>query len=428
MRNRPGLARPRPTAWQRRAGRRGALLTVAAAASVLAAGCSGGTMAQAHTMARAHLAAGPAPSGPPPAGYAPWAEAENSATHTSAASRLGPRSGHVRWKRFLGGNVSEGPSVAASGTIYESNDAGVLFAINQSSGRILWRFSGGGPIGGDLSTTAAILPDGTIVWPGSRHTLFGLSPQGKKLWAVAVGGVPLSPVIASLSQLYVMTLSGVLFAIKVDGAKTAPRWTLKLGAESFGSPVIRSDGVIETTVDHSLVAVRDEGGSAKLLWRFTVPKRVEVSPAVAANGTTILGTNDGFEYGISSAGKQLWKDATNSPSYSSPAVTSTGTAYFGDNGGTMIVASVASGKVSRSLDATPGNTSPAANIWTAPLADSAGDVYYGTHGGGIYGYSPTGKQLFAIATGKTVASYPALTAAGDLLIGSDDGYLYSIGG
>ena len=176
MRNRPGLARPGPTAWQPRAGRRGALLTVAVAAGVLAAGCSGGTRAQ------AHLAVGPAPSGPPPAGYAPWAEAENSAAHTSAASRLGPRSGHVRWKRFLGGDVSEGPSVAASGTIYESNDAGVLFAISQSSGRVLWRFSGGGPIGGDLSTTAAILPDGTIVWPGSRHKLFGLSPQGKKLW------------------------------------------------------------------------------------------------------------------------------------------------------------------------------------------------------------------------------------------------------
>ena len=59
--------------------------------------------------------------------------------------------------------------------------------------------------------------------------------------------------------------------------------------------------------------------------------------------------------------------------------------------------------------------------------DSAGDVYYGTHGGEIYGYSPSGSRLFAIPTGKTVDSYPALSATGDLLIGSDNGYLYSIG-
>ena len=39
----------------------------------------------------------------------------------------------------------------------------------------------------------------------------------------------------------------------------------------------------------------------------------------------------------------------------------------------------------------------------------------------------SGSQLFAIRTGRTVDSYPALSATGDLVIGSDNGYLYSIG-
>ena len=130
---------------------------------------------------------------------------------------------------------------------------------------------------------------------------------------------------------------------------------------------------------------------------------------------------------MSPAGRQLWKHAIGSPSYSSPAVTRSGTAYYGDNGGAMTVASAATGSVIRALDALPGNTTPAANIWTAPVVDSAGDVYYGTHGGEILGYSPRGARLFTIRTGQTVDSYPALSAAGDLLIGSDRGYLYSIG-
>jgi outer membrane protein assembly factor BamB len=373
-------------------------------------------------------AAGPAPSGPAPAGYAPWPEAEHDAAHTSQATGRGPQSGHIAWKTNLGSPISPGPAVGPGGTIYESSDAGILYAIDPATGRVQWKFDGGGALGGDdLSTTAAVLPDGTIVWPGPRDTVFGLSARGQRQWAVRVPGVPLSPVIASPTALYVMTTSGVLAALRVDGANTAERWTIKLGHQSLGSPVVRADGVIETTVDDCLIAVRDEGATARQLWQFTVPKKVEVSAAVAADGTAVLGTNDGFEYGISASGRQLWKHATGSPSFSSAAVTSAGTAYYGDNGGVLTVAAAATGSVTRALDAQPGVSTPAANIWTAPLVDSAGDVYYGTNGGMIYGYAPGGRQLFAIPTGKTVDSYPALSAAGDLLIGSDNGYLYAIG-
>lgn len=339
----------------------------------------------------------------------------------------GPQTGHLRWKAQLGDAVTQGPSIGADGTIYESTDAGILHAINPANGHDEWTFSGGGRIGGDLSTTAAVLPDGTIVWPGPRHLVFGLSARGHREWSVNVGGVPLSPVIAGPTDVYVMTFSGVLTALRVAGTQTVVRWKLKLGRQSYGSPVVRRDGVIETTVDDSLVAVRDHGGTARQLWRFTVPKSVEVSPAVSAAGITVLGTNAGFEYGVSPAGRQLWKHTVGGPSYSSPAVTSSGSVYYGDNSGVLAHAVTATGAVIRSFAAQPGNTTPAANIWTAPLVDSAGDVYYGTNGGHIYGYSSRGTRLFAITTGQTVASYPALSARGDLLIGSANGYLYAIG-
>ena len=412
------------------------------AAGLLAAACGAGTGTGTATVtpggtasarpsgpaAIAGPAAGPAPSGPVPTGYAPWPEAEHDAAHTSQAAARGPQTGHLRWKTYLGSPVSPGPAVGPGGTIYESGDAGILYAIDPATGRVRWKFGGGGALGGgDLSTTAAVLPDGTVVWPGPRDTVFGLSPGGRELWAVRVAGVPLSPVIASPTAVYVMTASGVLAALQVDGAKTAARWTIKLGRQSFGSPVVRADGVIETTVDDCLVAVRDEGRTARQLWQFTVRKKVEVSAAVAPDGSAVLGTNDGFEYGVSAAGRPLWKHAVGNLSYSSPAVTRAGVAYYGDNSGVLTIAAAATGAVTRALDAQPGVSAPGVNIWTAPLVDSAGDVYYGTNGGVIYGYSAGGKQLFAIPTGKTVDSYPALSASGDLLIGSDNGYLYAIG-
>jgi outer membrane protein assembly factor BamB len=403
-------------------------LTAGVLAAACASGSRNGSAAGNASGSGTQAAAQPSPSGPAPAGYAPWPEAEHDAAHSSQAAIRGPQGGHIRWKTDLGSPISPGPSVGADGTIYESTDAGDLYAINPANGHRRWKFDGRGVIGGDdTSTTAAVLPDGAIVWPGPRHMVFGLDARGQRQWAVNVGGVPLSPVIASPTTLYVMTTSGTLAAIDVHGARAALRWTLKLGHQSFGSPVVRRDGVIETTVDHSLVAVRDDGRTARQLWRFTVPKQVEVSAAVAGNGTAILGTNDGFEYGVSASGKQVWKHATRSPSFSSAAVTSSGTAYYGDNGGALTVASATTGSVERSLEAQPGVSTPEVNIWTAPLVDSAGDVYYGTNGGEIYGYSRSGSQLFAIHTGRTVDSYPALSASGDLLIGSDNGYLYSIG-
>jgi len=401
------------------------MFVVALVAGLLTAGCSSGNGAG---KAVAGPAAGPAPSGPAPEGYAPWPEAERDATHTSQAALRGPQTGHIRWKVDLGSPISPGPSVGADGTIYESSDAGVLYALDPATGHEVWRFDGAGTIGGnDTSTTAAVLPDGTIVWPGPRDTVFGLSAQGRLLWTVDVGAVPLSPVIASPTTVYVMTTSGVLTAIEVDGAKSGVRWTLKLGAQSYADPVVRGDGVIETTVDDSLIAVHDDGGGAHELWTFTAPAQVEVSAAVAADGTAVIGADDGFEYAVSASGKQLWKHRDISQSFSSPAVTSNGTAYFGDNGGAMTSASAATGAVARTVNAYPGVSTAGDNIWTAPLIDGIGDVYYGTNGGTIYGYSPGGSQLFAIQTGKTVDSYPALSAGGDLLIGSDNGFFYSIG-
>jgi outer membrane protein assembly factor BamB len=363
---------------------------------------------------------------PPPVGYAPWPETERDATHSSTAPVQGPQTGHLRWKRRLGHAGAGGPSIGPGGTIYESTAAGVLHAISPVNGRDLWVFNGQGRTG-YFPTTAAVLPDGTIVWPGPRHKVFGLSPHGQLRWAVNVGGVPLSPVVAAPDQFYVMTMSGVLSAIDVDRRRAGARWSIKLGRFSFGSPVIRDDGVIETTVDHRLVAVSDDGTAARELWQYAVPRAVEVSPAVGSSGITVLGTDDGFEYGISPAGRKLWTHPTHTKSFSSPAVTANGVTYYGDNFGALRIASAASGAVLRTLNAHPGDDKAADNIWTSPLIDSAGDVYYGTNGGRIYGYSATGKQLFAIATGATVASYPAMSARGDLLIGTANGYLYAIG-
>ena len=80
-------------------------------------------------------------------------------------------------------------------TIYVATNAGVLHALNPTTGADVWTFSGAGPYTGetDLSTSPLVLPQGSILWPGPADTLYELSPAGQLLWSHRFDGMVLSP-------------------------------------------------------------------------------------------------------------------------------------------------------------------------------------------------------------------------------------------
>lgn len=238
----------------------------------------------------------------------------------------------------------------------------------------------------------------------------------------------LSPAVSANGTIYVADSTGDLTALTAAGISATQIWTLSLGATSFGSPAIGPDGTIYATAGRYLIAVKDKGGHGQILWRFAAGSDIEVSASVAPDGTVILGTNDPFEYGVSPQGRVKWRYPRQIFSYSTPAATPDGLAYFGDNAGYVDVVTAATGESLGRYDGTAkALSSVGLGVWTAPLVDSSHDVYFGTASGHVFGYSWNGTKLFDLATGATVDSYPALTSAGTLLIGSDNGNLYAIG-
>jgi len=168
-------------------------------------------------------------------------------------------------------------------------------------------------------------------------------------------------------------------------------------------------------------------GAWRELWRFDAEGIVEVSAAVSRDGTTVLGTNDQFAYGVGPDGRERWRYRRGDLTYSSTAVTSSGLAFFGDHRGLLNVLDVRTGRlVARHLG--QGRRPEAANvgIWTSPAVDRDHNVYFGTHPGKVYGFSWSGRRLFEIETGGVVDSYPSLAGDGTLLIGSESGELYAI--
>ncbi len=371
------------------------------------------------------------PTGPVPpavnAGLVSWPGALHDAAHSGTSAVVGPQGATIRWTHKLEGPISAGPAVAVDGTIYESSNAGILHALDPMTGADKWTFNGGGSAddGQDLSTTAAILSDGTILWPGPRSTLFALDPSGRMLWSQALQGTVLSPAVGATGKVYVADSKGDVVALAPTPTTVSKLWTISIGKESFGSPALAADGTIYGTADKDLVAITDAGDHATVAWRFHAGDIIEVSPSVAPDGTVVLGTNDPYEYGITAKGAVAWKYPRKAFSYSTPAATVDGLAYFGDNDGYVDVVNSATGKPLGRYDGTAkAISSVGVGVWTAPLVDARHDVYFGTAAGHIFGFAYGGARLFDFNAGATVDSYPALTPDGTLVIGADNGMLY----
>jgi len=344
-------------------------------------------------------------------------------SHSGTAPVVGPQSGHILWTRQLGGNVTPGPVVGSDGTIYIASNSGVLHALNPSTGQDVWSVNGGAPSTGetDLSISPLVLPDGSVLWPGPRQTLFQVSASGTVLWSHRFSGRILSPVLSGTTA-YVVTMQGTMAAIRIGGAKPSVAWSIRLGHPSFGSPVMARPGLVVTTAGRSVVAVDDHGTHGTVAWRHSLGADVEVSASANAAGDIFVTDNKGTAYSFGRSGRLVWSRRVGFESYSSSSVSPAGLLYVGDNHGDLTILKAATGTPVRVIH-TGG-----AGLWAAQIIDQRGDVYVGTQGKSIEGYGPDGHLLFRVPISGSVDGYPALTATGLLIVGDQTGTVYALGG
>jgi len=233
-------------------------------------------------------------------------------------------------------------------------------------------------------------------------------------------------------SVYVGDATGTVTAFDVRAATHRLRWQLALGGTSYGSVALSPTNPrrIYQSTDSDLVAIDDRGSSGTQAWRFHAQASIEVSPAVAPDGTVVIGTNDPSEYGVTPAGTERWRYRRDAWTYSSAGVTADGLAYFGDHRGYLNVVDVRTGALTARY---PGQSSrrghPNAEVWTAPAVDRAHSVYWGSVTGHVYADNSAGRRLFDLdlGPGVTVDSYPALGGDGLLVVGASDGRLIGVG-
>jgi outer membrane protein assembly factor BamB len=401
---------------------------LAGLASLLLLAACGGTAAAPLSGVGRHVAikAFEAPAAVPgtPA-WTPWPSELHDARHSGSVTTAGPTTGKVRWRRNLAGGVTEGAVVGADGTIYIASDAGILHAIDPSTGKDRWTFDAHATTETDLSVSPLVLPDGTTLYPTPTARLDALSPSGHLLWAQSLPAKPTSPVTANGMRVYVGDDSGAVSAIDVlpgGGHKLA--WTVRTGAQSYASVVTNGAGRVYTTSGSSLVAIDDHGATADIAWRADPHDgQVEVSPGLAPDGTVVLGTDGSNEWGYHPDGMLAWHAGSRAETYSSPAVTRSGLAYVGDHKSRVHVYDVRTGTEVATYEIGP----PPTLIWSSTVVDKDYRVYFAGQNGHVYGVSPAGVVLFDVNLGSPVDAYPALTADGALVIGASNGTLVAIG-
>ncbi len=338
----------------------------------------------------------------------------------------GPRTGHVAWRRELEGPVVPGPVQGPDGTVYAASNAGVLHAVDPATGRDRWHFDGGTSYGSDLSTSAVAVGTTRLLWPGPSNTLYLLrADTGMVLDRTRLVGQPLTPAVRG-SHVAVQDSSGTLTGLRLGSRDSTLRrvWRRHLGPGSYSSPAVGSGGTVYAAAGAALFAIED----GRVAWTVRTGGTIEVSPAVAADGTVTVGSNDRHQYGVRPDGRVAWRHDLGDLTYSSAATTPDGLIYLGDHRGLVTGLAAADGRV-RFRVLGQGRTAVEHNVgvWTRPVVDADHAVYFGTHPGHVFGFAADGRQLLDADLGGVVDAYPLLTTDGLLIAGSESGALVAFG-
>ncbi len=272
------------------------------------------------------------------------------------------------WITPTEGSWLSSPSVA-NGIVYVAGGNGGIYALNASSGAIVWTKQV------NLGFTSSPAVAGGMVFAGTGGYLVGDlyafdASTGDLVWTKAIGPASSPAVVNGI--LYVR---GLEYVFALNARTGQPLWGHEIEDYSYASPAVANGAVYFVEWGGALTAL--DANTGQTLWKCYI-RAGDSSPAVA-NGVVYVGSSwDNNFYALNaSTGTVLWEYATAGMVLSSPAVAN-------------------------------------------------GVVYVGSHDSRVYALnSSTGELIWKYATGGAFDSSPAV-ANGVVYVGSSDGNVYAL--
>ena len=194
------------------------------------------------------------------------------------------------------------------------------------------------------------------------------------------------------------------------------RWSFTTVNSIASSPAIGADGTIYVgSNDTNLYAINSDGTKK---WSFPTGGAVVSAPAVGLDGTIYVGSYDYHVYAINPNGTLKWTFLTGGYVQSSPTVGTDGTIYVGSTDNQLYAIKP---------DGTQKWAFPTNNpVQSSPAIGADGTIYVGSVDDNLYAVNPNGSLKWSFPTNSGIVSSPAIGKDGTIYIGSEDGNIYAV--
>ena len=330
---------------------------------------------------------------------------------------LSPCNSYLLWKFKTGGFVETNPAVWQSMIYFGSWDGRVycLWAVN---GTHIWNYS----TGANSNPGSGLAIVNEVVYFGSKNSnVYALNAtDGTLKWSKTLGGaIVLSAPQLVGNLLYIGSDDNNLYALNLNSGSV--NWTYATGGSTGSSSPAYADGrVFIGSQDKYIYAVNATNGSQ--LWSYQTGGGIGNGCCMVTNGIVYGGSADKKLYALNaSTGSLIWSYRTGGAVDSNPSY-AFGMVFIGSHDSNIYA-----------LNATTG-----AVAWTAPANQAimnsntaiGGDGRLVAGGGSniVFGINATnGASLWNFSCGKDSVGGAALSN-GMTWFGSDDTYMYAIGG
>ena len=239
------------------------------------------------------------------------------------------RAGSIRWRFETGKPIRARPTVIGA-IVYVSSDAGLLFALDASSGREQWRakIDAGSPqriptdqekSRWDRYSSSVVAAQGRLFVASRDNHLYALDLQsGKQLWRVASADMMTATPALYRDSIIFAGFDGKVQAVAAkDGS---PRWTYDAKLPVPGDVTVEGDRVLIGSRTYDLVAL--EAATGKELWKHYYWFSWIESPPVVKGDTVYTGSSDAVSvYAIDvKSGALRWQTAVPGWAWARPAV------------------------------------------------------------------------------------------------------------
>lgn len=157
-------------------------------------------------------------------------------------------SGERKWSRPLR-RAAASPVVDEEGICYIGGFDGFLYALDATSGYVLWRFRTGGPI-----ISAPAVNNDWLFFGSADSNFYAVNAEsGKEKWRFAAEKSIVASGIVHNDSVYFGATDGHLYCLEAKTGKE--KWKFQTGGAITSSPYITDDLILVGSIDHQLYAI-----------------------------------------------------------------------------------------------------------------------------------------------------------------------------